>query len=308
MSRGFGATFGVNTTDIIKTAFARHSQKRTYSVWTYRNNYGGSGIGRMFDKGGGANQTVLMYAVETGSTYRFEQKWDGVIGSWAVAAPSTNIWHHIAVTYDSGSVSNDPIMYVDGVSGSVTEMDTPSGALGTSAIPFEIGNRSSDSARNWDGMLSDFAIWDEILTPNEIRLLALSVSPWDIRRDYLRHYILPSERGTLHPEGALLFTGTKLREDPRAQYASNDLWLPKRLTILATGGMTITNVVPTVLYEGLTGIIITGTGFGASIGTKTVYLDDKLQTVTAWADTSITISAVSPNLWANARLLQVRNT
>jgi hypothetical protein len=76
----------------------------------------------------------------------------------------------------------------------------------------------------------------------------------------------------------------------------------------AAAAFVINSVTPNVLYEGLTGVVIAGSGFGAVQGTKTVYLDDKLQTVTAWADTSITITAVSPNLWANARLLQVRNT
>jgi hypothetical protein len=150
--------------------------------------------------------------------------------------------------------------------------------------------------RVWKRALSEVELYAEMNSP-------FAVSTKDLDTDILGY----NDRRNRAPGGEWTYAsvsgGTVV-----SPVSYDEIWFPKRLTILATGGMTITNVVPTVLYEGLTGIIITGTGFGASIGTKTVYLDDKLQTVTAWADTSITISAVSPNLWANARLLQVRNT
>ena len=105
-------------------------------------------------------------------------------------------------------------------------------------------------------------------------------------------------------------TSTTSTWSATATYSTSFDWAVAGLDLAAGGAaaFVINSVTPNVLYEGLTGVVIAGSGFGASQGTKTVYLDDKLQTVTAWADTSITITAVSPNLWANARLLQVRNT
>lgn len=74
---------------------------------------------------------------------------------------------------------------------------------------------------------------------------------------------------------------------------------------------TISGIVPTVLSDGLVGIVITGTNFGASQGAGTVKISptDNVadggaisQTVTAWADTSITITASRSTLSQNANL------
>jgi hypothetical protein len=67
------------------------------------------------------------------------------------------------------------------------------------------------------------------------------------------------------------------------------------------GGVTISNVTPTTLANGQTGITITGTGFGATQGSGQVRIGTSnsnpatgavAQAVTAWSDTSITITAV----------------
>lgn len=82
---------------------------------------------------------------------------------------------------------------------------------------------------------------------------------------------------------------------------------------LITGTFTTANVIPTItsvggdnsVFNGETSVIIVGTNFGASQGSGKVYLSptDAVgngsrveQTVTAWADTSITISVVKGGL------------
>jgi hypothetical protein len=165
----------------------------------------------------------------------------------------------------------------------------------------------NDGAGEWvDGEFAHMRVWKRALSETE--LYTEMYSPFAVSKKDLDTDILGwNDRRNRAPGGEWTYTavsgGTVV-----TPVSSDEIWFPKRITILAATGMTITNVAPSILYENLTNIIITGTGFGASQGTKTVYLDDKLQTVTAWAATSITITAVSPNLWANARLLQVRNT
>ena len=46
-------------------------------------------------------------------------------GNWRGTDVSINARHHIAVTYDRGATTNDPVMYVDGATITVTELSTP---------------------------------------------------------------------------------------------------------------------------------------------------------------------------------------
>ena len=57
-------------------------------------------------------------------------------------------------------------------------------------------------------------------------------------------------------------------------------------------GFSVTSVTPATFDDGRTGVIIAGTGFGASQGSSTVTIGGQAQTVTAWSATSITITAV----------------
>jgi hypothetical protein len=163
---------------------------------------------------------------------------------------------------------------------------------------------------SWDERVgAEFAhmrVWKRALSETE--LYAEMYSPFAVSRKALDTDILGyGDMRNRAPGGEWTYTavsgGTVV-----TPVSSDEIWFPKRLTVLAAGNASITNVSPSVLYEGLTNIVITGTGFGATQGTKTVYLDDKLQSIVSWTDTTITFNAVSPNLWNNARLLQVRGT
>lgn len=59
----------------------------------------------------------------------------------------------------------------------------------------------------------------------------------------------------------------------------------------AASGLTITSVTPSSFDDGITGIVIAGSGFGASQGSSTVDIGGQAQTVTAWSDTSITVTS-----------------
>lgn len=60
---------------------------------------------------------------------------------------------------------------------------------------------------------------------------------------------------------------------------------------IALSGLTITSVTPSSFDSGIAGIVIAGAGFGASQGSSTVDIGGHAQTVTAWTDTSITITS-----------------
>lgn len=70
-------------------------------------------------------------------------------------------------------------------------------------------------------------------------------------------------------------------------------------------GLTITSVTPSSFDSGVAGVVIAGTGFGASQGSSTVTIGGVAQTVTAWSDTSITITTARGSQSMGAATLTV---
>jgi hypothetical protein len=125
---------------------------------------------------------------DSAGTYKFSRGWSTTAGIWSIVRPSADVWHNIVVTYDGGSASNNPIVYVDGSSVTVTTVTAPAGALDTSnADAYWLGNREADSARNWAGYLAEFGVWDRILTAGEVVGLGKGFSPLFYRRNLISY-------------------------------------------------------------------------------------------------------------------------
>jgi hypothetical protein len=83
---------------------------------------------------------------------------------------STGTWYHVAVTYNSSSNTNDPVLYVNGKS---VTIDTDGGDPGGSSVSdasnnLIIGRRTSDALRNFDGQIDEVKIWNYTLTEKQI--------------------------------------------------------------------------------------------------------------------------------------------
>ncbi len=175
MGRGFSTTFGVATTDRIQTSITTHGTYRTYAIWTYAR--AASQNASMFDKSNaGVQFERLQESADGTSTYQYKRTWSGAIGQWGATWPATGVWVHVALTYDATSSSNVPAMYFNGQPQSVSTQVPASGTLSANTDFYWIGNRGNGD-RVWDGMLAEAAIWDRILSPSEIELLAGGWSP-----------------------------------------------------------------------------------------------------------------------------------
>jgi hypothetical protein len=95
--------------------------------------------------------------------------WSTSAGFWGTPRPATGGWHHVGVTYNNSSTSNDPLMYMDGASATVTERQTPSGTYvnGTTTIT-TTGARTSGTEYPIDGKLGSLCIYNRILSASEI--------------------------------------------------------------------------------------------------------------------------------------------
>ncbi len=136
---------------------------------------GGFSAGNLLSKAlsAGNDDWALRMASSSGNKIRFtDNRWQTTAGLWQIDAPAQRYQvHSIAVTYDSSSTANDPVIYLNGRPVTVTEMATPAGtyrAMGGGAV--RIGNSRSNDVE-FDGWLGDVALFSRILTPGEVRTL-----------------------------------------------------------------------------------------------------------------------------------------
>jgi hypothetical protein len=121
----------------------------TYKAWIYATGWGESNLGRVFDKG----QVVPLYFANNLGQVWSLRNFTVQYGRWRTPSGSVllNKWEHLVVIYDCSSPSNDPKIYVNGISQAITEVNTPSGvASSDSASDLRIGN-SSDTSATFEG-------------------------------------------------------------------------------------------------------------------------------------------------------------
>ncbi len=120
----------------------------------------------------------------------FSHIFSGANGRWATPdnSISFDIWHHVVVVYDDSLVSNNPVIYIDGISQTITELETPTGTRNSDAgTDFLIGNRANQE-RTFDGSIAEVAIYDVILSAAEAKALSHTINPLHIRRTNLKGY------------------------------------------------------------------------------------------------------------------------
>lgn len=150
--------------------------------------------------------------------------WSTTAGQWTIATPSTGAIHNLIITYDGSSTSNDPVVYLDGVSQTVTRTIPPVGSLTNASGNLVVGNRFLDNARAFNGMIAEYARWTRILTANEISSIANKNSPLFFPSSLTLYAIIsgftsPELDSTASISGTV--TGTSQIVHPNIIYPSN---------------------------------------------------------------------------------------
>lgn len=177
------------TTSALTSTLNAHGAQRSYSVWVNRAGAHENGLGRIFDKRNAGAQTETLYETDSDGNLYFERNWSGGVGQWTTPRPASGAFHHILVTYDAGSTSNDPIFYIDGVLSTTSDQIAPSGTVNSTTDTYVIGNRGAGD-RTWNGLIAEFAIWNEILTAADAQALASGAYPRNIGSSMIRYWRL----------------------------------------------------------------------------------------------------------------------
>jgi hypothetical protein len=215
-ARGFGSTFGVSTTDAEKAGYtagiagtiSMHARVWVNGSATMAN----AVIINQYNSAGVTQGMFLAYA-SSPQEITLGVPFSTTPGFWLAATSITNGWHDVVVTYNSSSVSNVPIIYIDGAAVTVTTNTVPVGTVTVLGGNYWVGNRE-DIAKVFDGKLADLAIWNgTILTANEAAALGKGMSSLKIRRAALSMYIPNCGVQALEPDWAShltqTFTGTR---------------------------------------------------------------------------------------------------
>lgn len=134
---------------------------------------GESSAGRLYDKAQGNTGSALFLQNDDGSDtqIKFFATFSSDNGSWLTTNRVLPLfqWSWVIVTYDSDSVANDPIIYVNGKSVAITEDVTPVGTrVSDAATDLYIGNRSGNDS-TWHGSISVVRHFNRILTADEAK-------------------------------------------------------------------------------------------------------------------------------------------
>jgi hypothetical protein len=237
VARGFGSTKGAGTTDSIEIPFSSHATLRSYSFWSFRNGNGGGGFGGTMNKQvSGAEIERIFFNTPV---YWYTRKWTGSAGGqWFInPAPSAGAWHQNVITYNAGSIGNKPVWYVDGVSKTVTTQVSASGSVSSNSDNYVLGNRKTDNARVWDGMIAEFGIWDRILTAQDAVALAAGWSPLALRQG-LKAYVPLVGDTEDRLNGATTVTGTAVQPHVRSIYLA-PLFTPRGIVSAADDAIVI---------------------------------------------------------------------
>lgn len=138
------------------------------SGWFYARSDGEADLARVIAKNA---RWYLATKNQSGNNIQlsFEQHFPAGSAYWNTSNLLINTWHHFAITYDNSSTSNDPIIYIDGTSVTLSETNTASGTrIDDSSTDLYLGNSSASADRTFDGYLDDIKIYNYTRTPSQI--------------------------------------------------------------------------------------------------------------------------------------------
>ena len=142
----------------------------TFSAWIYPRSVGENNEGRVGDKSndidGSNGWGFSTYSANKNMSFRRGFSAASSIGWWVTPTNSIslNAWNYVVVTYNAGATTNNPSIYINGVSQGITELSTPQGSSKSDASHnMRIGNYAGAASRTFDGTI------DEIRASKSIR-------------------------------------------------------------------------------------------------------------------------------------------
>lgn len=144
----------------------------TVSAWLKPEGQGSDNVGRVFDKSTNASVGWYLYCQASDTTLRFVVIADVCDGAWDFPLDITgNKWQHVVIVYNSDARLNNPVVYVDGVSVTVTRIRTWTLGWDRAADGgafLYLGSRAA-GGKYWDGSIDDVMMFTRALEVDEAK-------------------------------------------------------------------------------------------------------------------------------------------
>ena len=184
------------------------------AFWVFNDDLGTSNEG-LIEKRGTTGWLVYAADFSVANALHFFRDWSTTDGEWRTPTNAlvASIWQHIVVTYDKSGAApgNDPAIYVDGVSQSLSELTTPAGTVVSDAAVSLLFGKGVSGVGKLNGKMEDVRVFNRILTQEEISLLASGFrgplggeAGWWTCQDF---------QAITHPDGTTLTAGTHYLRD-----------------------------------------------------------------------------------------------
>ena len=149
------------------------------SAWIFPYDIGENDYGRIANKSsgtGGEDGWGLMLKNESGSTsnIQFSRGHSTTDGKWQWDDEyiKYGTWNHVVVTYNQASASNNPTLYLNGESITISETSAPAGSPETDADQvLTIGNLSGSTIRTFAGCITEVSLWSTQLNQTQVNKL-----------------------------------------------------------------------------------------------------------------------------------------
>lgn len=159
----------------------------TLSAWINPDDFGASNFGRIIDNRDVSEAEGYAFFLNNSSaTAAIVAIVDATNTTSSNSVITLNVWQHVAFTFNDSS--NLKTLYVNGID---VGNNTSAATLSANATLTKIGNRE-DNLREFDGGITEVAIWGAELTQDEITLLASSMvkrMPLQIQPSSLKGYL-----------------------------------------------------------------------------------------------------------------------
>lgn len=176
---GFGTTYGTGTTDMLTGGVLPVSATKARSVFTsvYYNSTGGGGLGRIYQNATGTGVSAGESFYANGTTQILYNNFivaSGTICTWTfTTTPPSARWATIGISIpDTTGPATLGACYIDGKLATTATNGAVTGGVGSNVdTNLTWGNRASDGARVFDGMIGVTHIFDTELSASDQRML-----------------------------------------------------------------------------------------------------------------------------------------
>lgn len=133
--------------------------QKSWGVWILKTVANPDSIiyGLTANGGTAISQIASANPTSAGVRYDFAGTFSTQAGRWRTVDQTLSVRHYLAITYDRSSTSNVPVIYIDGVSVSISEVQPPTGTTSTGEDTLKMGEDGAGTG-DLDGTLQNVVI------------------------------------------------------------------------------------------------------------------------------------------------------